>query len=607
MMKRATADSHRTKGVQIMPNPIVNSATREAPHRPPVRPRMFETARPGPGAMRMLRMLAGIFSTPNRWRAIVLIATALTVTILEVLLVLRLASWNAEFFDLLDKRTFTGLVTQAWTFFAIVLAMMVLQALSLESKLRLQLVLRTYLTASVRDTWMSEGRHYRLRYIGGAHGNEDGRIAEDARLVCEWVVEFLVSLLYALTQLVLFVGVLWLYSGPLYIATGNLAFTIPGHMVWIALIYAGLGAVITILIGSPLVRATDDRQTAEANHRALLTSALTHSQAIALARSERGERRRLAQAFDAICVAWSRQRSSLRNLMFMNAGYAQLTAVLPLLILAPRYFAGEMTLGTLMQVTIAFGQVTAALSWLSSNYSSVAQWEASAERVLQLQDAVADSSDSHFSEQKGSFARVRENGSALAFHDLSLVLPDGNVVVEHFSAEIKPGESVLLETTPQGAEALFRAVAGLSLWGAGRIELPEDAEPFFMGEHPHIPPGPLLDVIIETIDPVRPPMHDVAQVLAIVGLTHLTPLLATSSNWEEELGVEDQQRIAFARTLLQRPRWILMHEATSAMSSAEEQDLLDLIRRELPDSAMIVITHRLIARQFERRIVVSRT
>lgn len=578
---------------------------RHAPRRPLVRPRMFEAARPGPGAMAMLRLLAGVFGTPKRWRAVALIATAITVTVLEVLLVLRLASWNAAFFDLLDKRAVTGLVTQAWTFFAIVLGIMVLQALSLESKLRLQLVLRTYLTATVRDAWMSEGRHYRLRYIGGAHGNEDGRIAEDARVVCEWVVEFLVSLLYALTQLVLFVGVLWLYSGPLYIAAGNLAFTIPGHMVWIALIYAGVGAAITIFIGSPLVRATDDRQTAEANHRALLVNAVTHSQAIALARSEPGERRRLAHAFERICMAWARQRASLRNLIFMNAGYAQLTAVLPLLILAPRYFSGEMTLGTLMQVTIAFGQVTAALSWLSSNYSSVAQWEASAERVLQLRDAVESSSDPRFTEQNGAFERVRENGPALAFRDLSLVLPDGHTVVERFSAQINPGESVLLETTPQGAEALFRAVAGLSLWGAGRIELPEDAEPFFMGEHPHIPQARLMDVIIEPLDPARAPAREVGRVMAGVGLAHLTPLLATTSNWEEELGVEDQQRIAFARALLQKPRWILMHEATSAMSSAAEEALLELLLRELPDSALIMITHRPVGRQFERRIVVG--
>lgn len=575
----------------------------ETARRTSIRPRLFDVVRPGPGAAQMLRLLAGVFRTQDKWRAAALAVTAFVVTILEVLLVLRLASWTAEFFNLLDQRAMSGLAAQAWTFFAIVAGIMVLQAASLESKLRLQLVLRTYLTAAVRDAWMRDGRHYRLRYIGGEHGNEDGRIAEDARVVCEWVVEFFVSLLYALTQFVLFVGVLWLYSGPLYVAAGSLAFTIPGHMVWIALVYAGVGAAMTIFIGAPLVRATDARQGAEADHRALLVNAMAHSQAIALARSEAGERRRLADAFHRICAAWARQRASLRNIIFLNAGYTQLTAVLPLLILAPRYLAGEMQLGVLMQVTIAFGQVTSALSWLSSNYSSVAQWEASAERVLQLRNAVENSAAPDFTEQKGTFARVRENGPALAFRDLSLVLPDGHTCVEHFSAEIRPGESVLLESTPQAAEALFRAVAGLSLWGAGRIELPEDAEPFFMGEHPHLPQAPLLDVVTQPREPGHFSQQMVAQTLASVGLAHLTPLLETTANWEEELGLEDQQRIGFARALLQKPRWILMHEAASALTSEGEGELIERLLTELPDSALIVITHRPVARAFERRIL----
>jgi vitamin B12/bleomycin/antimicrobial peptide transport system ATP-binding/permease protein len=125
-----------------------------------------------------------------------------------------------------------------------------------------------------------------------------------------------------------------------------------------------------------------------------------------------------------------------------------------------------------------------------------------------------------------------------------------------------------------------------------------------MGEHPHIPPAKLLEVIAGGSDADHQSMHAVAQVLASVGLAHLTPLLATTSNWEEELGVEDQQRIAFARALLQRPRWILMHEATSALSSDGEEDLIDLLLRELPDIALIMITHRSVGRRFERRIVV---
>jgi putative ATP-binding cassette transporter len=164
---------------------------------------------------------------------------------------------------------------------------------------------------------------------------------------------------------------------------------------------------------------------------------------------------------------------------------------------------------------------------------------------------------------------------------------------------------LLLETTPQAAEALFRAVAGLSLWGAGRIELPEDAEPFFMGEHPHIPPASLLEVLMQPRAAGSCSPRAAAEILASVGLTHLTPLLSTTSNWEEELGLEDQQRIGFARALLQRPRWILIHEATSALTGATETELIDLLFQALPESAIIVITHRAIERAFERRIAVN--
>ena len=208
-------------------------------------------------------------------------------------------------------------------------------------------------------------------------------------------------------------------------------------------------------------------------------------------------------------------------------------------------------------------------------------------------------------DQKGTFTHVRENGPALTFRDLSLLLPDGHACIEQFSAEINPGQRVLLETTPQAAEALFRAVAGLSLWGAGRIELPEDAEPFFMGEHPHIPPASLLAVVMQPLAAEAMSPQAVAEILASVGLTHLTPLLSTISNWEEDLGLEDQQRIGFARVLLQKPRWILMHEATSALSGEAETELVDLLFKSLPESAIIVITHRVIVRTFERRISVS--
>ncbi|WP_168201767.1 ABC transporter family protein [Phreatobacter aquaticus] len=224
-----------------------------------IRARFLGRLHPGPAAVRMLRLLGAILATPARWKALMLGGLVGTVTVAEVLVVLRLATWNADFFNALEAKSFASLVNQIWVLLAIVTGMMALQGLSLQTKMQLQMVLRGHLTRIVRDAWMSEGRYYRLRMSTGEHDNEDGRLTEDVRVVCEMVVEFLVSLLYAFIQLALFVGVLWLHSGPLTIAVGEASFTLPGHMVWVALGYAAIGAAIITLVGHPLVRATDRR------------------------------------------------------------------------------------------------------------------------------------------------------------------------------------------------------------------------------------------------------------------------------------------------------------------------------------------------------------
>jgi putative ATP-binding cassette transporter len=569
------------------------------------RARFLDRLHPGPAAMRMLRLLGSVISTPSRWTALTLIAIVAAVTVSEVLVILRLATWNADFFNVLEAKSFASLVNQMWVLLAIVTGMMMLQGLSLQTKMQLQMVLRGHLTRIVRDAWMSEGRYYRLRMTAGEHDNEDGRIAEDIRVVCEMVVEFLVSLLYSFIQLGLFVGVLWLHSGPLTIAVGGASVTLPGHMVWVALGYAAIGATVITLVGHPLVRATDRRQAAEANYRARLVNVIAHAPAIALTGAEAGERQRLTRAFDGIRRAWAVQAASFRNLMFFSSGYTLLTNVLPLLILAPRYVQGEMSLGTLMQVTIAFGQVTAALSWLSGNYSNIAQWEASAARVLALQEAVTDLQGA-VSAGPGILSRVPADGPLLAFRDLSVVTPTGEVMLEHFNAEIRLGERVLVEATPQAADALFRAVAGLSVSGAGQIELPDDSTPFFMADRPYLPEATLIDVLTEPLRPEGIAPEAVAKVLVDVGLAHVVPRLQTMALWEQEFGIEDQQRLGFARLLLHRPAWVLMHDSSSALSLEAETALIELVAQSLPGSALITITHRTMAsRMFNRRILVS--
>ena len=570
------------------------------------RARTLARPRAGPDAVRMLRLWSGVFATGARWRALALLAAVVTTAVAQALLVLRLNAWNANFFDIVERKSMPGLMTQAAIFGAIVLGLMLAQVAGIHFRRGLQIELRLHLTRTVRDAWMADGRHYRLRTLPGDHDNEDGRIAEDGRIVCEMVVDFLASLLYALLQLILFVGVLWFTSGPLTVTLGSFSVTLPGHMVWVALLYAIAGATLTIRIGHPLVRATDRRQQAEAGHRARLLHALANSPTIALTGAEAQERARMEAAFAVVRSAWAEQTASFRKLVFLFSGYTQLTLVLPLLLLAPCHFAGEISLGTMMHVALAFGQVTAALSWIAAHYPAIAAWEASAERVLRLHDAVSNVVDGRYDDEPGRLRRLPENGPGLAFRDLSLVSPGGEVLVAHLAAAIHPGERVLIETTPQAATALFRAIAGLSPWGAGRIELPDDVQPFFMSDRPYLAEAPLAELLAAPREPASFPPRELAQAMVDAGLAPLVPRLATAAAWHQELSIEDQQRLGFARALLHRPRWLLMHEATSGLDAATEERLMGLLATRLPDTAVVTIAHRPVAgHRFHRRIALT--
>jgi putative ATP-binding cassette transporter len=571
-----------------------------------MRARCLARPRPGPTALRMLRRLGGAYRGAGGSRTLLLSGAVLAAVIAQLAAMLWLTQWNAAFFDALEQKDLAGVIRQSWMFLALVLAWMLAQAAGIEARRGLAIRLREHLTLSLIAGWMAEGRHFRIRNMEGSHDNEDGRIAEDARVVCEMVVEFLASFVYAVLQFVLFVGVLWMFSGPVSFMLGATVVTIPGHMVWVALLYAALGAGVTVLVGHPLVRATDRRQAAEADFRAGLLSALAHSPVIALTRAEPGERRRLAAAFGRVRAIWHDQTRSFRNLLLLSSGFSLLTSGLPMLILAPTHLSGQMSLGTLMQVTIAFTQVVAALSWLSDNYPNIAQWEASAERVLALAEASEDISEAACGTGPGRVWRAAENGPELAFHDVTLFASTGETLVEGLSAVIRPGERVLLEASPPAAAALFRAVAGLLPWGSGRIELPEGTAPFFLGERTYLPHGRLAEALSDPSPQSAIGEGAMAAALRAAGAGHFVPLLGQEADWEAEISLADQQRLGIARALLHAPRWILMHEATSALDAAEEARLITLLGERLPGSAIITITHRRTAETlFQRRIVVA--
>ncbi len=545
--------------------------------------------------------LAGPYwRSPRKRRARVLTVLVVTLTVVQVALAIALNFWNEQFFNALERKQLDRFLLLIAVFLVIVAANVLTMGLHLHYKRRLQIDWRDWLTAETLDRWMAEGRTYQLGQLPGAHDNPDARIAEDARIATEYAVDLAHSALYANLLLISFVVVLWRLSGTVTVQLGSWALDIPGHMVLIAFVYSILGIWFALWLGRPLMAAADRRQSAEAGFRFGLVHALENAVAIALAKGERDERRRFADLFANAIAAWRRQTVALRNLYLYTVSWPMLSQIFPILIAAPRYIAGSITLGTLMQSAQAFQQVTAALSWPIDNLAKAAEWRASVERVQGLRAGLSRLEHKVDEPQAHRIEVTVSERPVLGLHGLAIEDPDGSLAIARFSLEIGSGERVLISGETGATTKLFRAVAGIWPWGTGRIALPQGAAIYYMPERPYLPVGTLAEAVrYHGLDDCAE--EAIEQALRRAGLGRLVPRLAEISVWEHELGVSDQQRLGFARLLLHRPDWIFMQEPTDALDADGEREMMTLLQEQFPRATIVTISQRLVLRRYHGR------
>ncbi|MGE0154913.1 MAG: ABC transporter ATP-binding protein/permease [Reyranellaceae bacterium] len=550
--------------------------------------------------LRFWHLAGPYWRSPRRGHALLLTALVVVLTVAQVAVAIALNFWNEQFFNALEQKQLGRFLMLIGVFLAIVAANVAVMSLHLHFKRRLQIDWRDWLTAATLDRWMAEGRPYQLGQMQGAHDNPDARIAEDARIATEYAVDLAHSALYANLLLVSFVVVLWQVSGTLTLELGGRTLEVPGHMVWIGFVYSLLGTWFALWLGRPLMQAADRRQSAEAGFRFGLVHALENAVAIALVKGERDERRRFADLFAGAVNAWHRQTSALRNLYLYTVSWPMFSQIFPILIAAPRYIAGSITLGTLMQSAQAFQQMTAALSWPIDNLAKAADWRASVERVHGLRAGLNKLERKVSAPEAHRIAIATSERPVLALHALAIEDPDGSLAIARFSLEIGGGERVLISGETGATTKLFKAVAGIWPWGRGRIELPQGAAIYSMPERPYLPVGTLADTVR---------YHGVAactdaailEALRRVGLSRLAPRLNEIAVWEHELGVSDQQRLGFARLLLHRPDWIFMQEPTDALDAEGEREMMALLQAEFPRATLITISQRLVMRRYHGR------
>ncbi|MEC4747551.1 ABC transporter ATP-binding protein/permease [Methylomicrobium sp. Wu6] len=525
----------------------------------------------------------------------------IVLTIMQIGMAVVINKWSAGLFDALEQRSMADLIQQIGLLVIIFLTGMAITTTHLTVKRGLQIGWRSWLTERVSGQWMDKGRHYQVIFIPGEHDNPDGRIAEDVRIVTEEAIQLLHSLFYSLLLLISFTDILWNLSGTLVV--GGLQ--IQGHLVWIALVYAVSASILGWWVGRPLIEATDARQTVEANFRFGLVKARENSMAIALVHGEANERRRFATLFQDINDVFDRQTRAWRNIMMFTSGYSVLSMAFPVLVSAPRYVLGTISLGTLMQSAQAFQHMASALSWPVDNMAAVANWRASADRVFGLVRAL-----DHL-EQKMACTNdpqriclEKSQISVLGFHGLSLMKQDGEIIASGINAEIRPAERVLINGNSATGAKLFKAIVGLWPWGGGRIELPDDEPMYFMPPRPYLPSGTLRTAIC-----YPNPVEDftkaaIKEALKKVGLGELQAQLDTTENWETALTREQQQRLGAVRLLLNHPKWILLQEAFDSLDPQGEVAMLRLISDELPEAAMLTITNQPTADAFHQRRIV---
>ena len=554
---------------------------------------------------RMLRLAALYWSCERKWQVRGTTLLLFLLTVAQVALTIWGNYWNRALFDALEARSVPGVLVQVGVFGLIFASSIAVTAAHLLVKRRLQLDWRAWLTDRLIGRWMADGRHYRLLFSAGEHDNPDGRIAEDIRIATESAIALAHTLVYSVMILGTFVDILWNISGTVTVPGTSLQ--VPGYMVPLAVLYAGAGTLVGWLFGRPLVRSTNALQTAEASFRYGLARAREHSEAIALMHGEAMERAGSAVRFRDIVRDWDRQSLAYMGIVSFSTGYGALLPVFPILVAAPQYIMGTMSLGVLMQAAQAFQKVTSALSWPVDNVGEIARCRASADRVLALYLDMQRLDEEARVPAPDRITLGCCTPSRLKVEELTIAEPSGQVLLDHFSCDIRRGERVLITGDPAVTSSLFKVIGGLWPWGHGRVLLPDGGPMLFMPHRPFLPEGTLREALCYPKPPDAYGDGCIRHALECAGMAWLAPRLDARDNWAQVLPLRSQQRLGFARAVMQQPAWIFMEEATDAFDPKGERLILEMLRHELPNSTLLTISfHTGLEPLHDRKIVLNR-
>jgi putative ATP-binding cassette transporter len=527
------------------------------------------------------------WTSEEKWRAIALVSIVIVFNLLTVYMSVLFNKWNNSMYDSLQSFEAHKFYQLMIKFGFLAFFYILFQIVSYYFRKVLEIRWRRWMTNSYLSNWLSHKAYYKTRFIADYVDNPDQRISEDINSFIGTSLGLTLGFISNIVSLFSFVFILWGLSGALSFTVFAHKISIPGYMVWVALLYAIVGTYITFKIGKPLIKLNFRQETLEANFRFGLMRVREYGENIAFYQGEKEEKQSLTTKFSDLVSNFFSIVYRQMKIDIFNIGYSQIANIFPILVAAPRYFAKAIKLGDLMQISGAFGQVQGALSYFIDAYGSLASWRAIMDRLHGFESAISHASSLPV------LARDDKPASYLSVNNLNLNLPNQESLLKNINFELNAGDRLLIKgASGSGKTTLLRALAGLWPFASGDISQNQAKTEMFIAQRPYMPQVSLRQAICYPLTTNLPDDADLLVIMRECGLAYLQSRLDEEVDWGKVLSLGEQQRVAFARVLVNHPDIIYLDEASSALDEAMEAHLYHVLSERLPQSAIISVGHR---------------
>jgi vitamin B12/bleomycin/antimicrobial peptide transport system ATP-binding/permease protein len=539
------------------------------------------------------------WTSPDAGRGALLAAGAVSLELGTVYGNLRLSDAERRMMDAVQSQQAAAFLAAIGLFAAISAFFVLVSAYRIYLRQLLEIRWRRGVTTDYVNRWMNERAYCQAALHRDELDNPDQRIAEDIRDFAASALGLSLSLLASVATLVSFGGLLWALSGDWIPRLGGY-FRVPGLLFWVALLCAAISTWLTHVVGRPLVPLNFLRLRYEADFRYGLMHFRDNVEVVTLSRGEALERESAIASFEYVIRNWWQLIAAQRRLTVFTGIVGQANGVVPFLVAAPGFFAGLITLGTIVQIRFAYGQVSGALSWFVSAYQEIARWRANIERLSTFTEVMEATAKDL---ERSDIRVVPVDAPTLRLIDLSLEAPDGHTLIDPANAAVNEGERVAI-TGPSGTgkTILLRAIGGIWPFGRGRIEVPARARMLFVPQHPYLPLGSLRAVISYPARAGAFSDERIREVLRLLALDRLATRLGDTGPWDQQLSPHEQQRLAIARVLLNEPEWLFLDKATSALDEETEKHIYALLEERLPHTTVISVAQRPEVAAYHKRL-----